>query len=1327
MTGAAPAMLSSLFDWVVRVSLEASLVAAVVLGVQAVLGRRTSARWRYNLWLLVVARLLLPAVPESRWSPFNLLPGDGVRGAIADARTAEQRARPLVPREGGARAGGAPGVAARQPQVLTRSQPVVPFAGQTATAPGPQPVAAAMPDEIVVHVRHGDLVAAPDPTPAAEPAQADVVPVVPSRHVRPAVAVSAPVEPFPRRTALLVVWLAGVALFLARLLWATLALARIVRRAEPVDDPAALDLLARCAAELRVARPPALRLGPDGFGPALVGCLRPRLVLPPAVLRGFAREELRVVILHELAHLRRRDVALNWLLAVLGAVHWFNPFVWLALGRMRADRELACDEVALGAAGREARAAYGPALLKLVASFAAGGRPAGQPAPALSLPPLAPSPASAPGATGVLDSKAYLRRRIAMIARFDSRMPMRRPLLATALTLLAAGVALTGAVRGQAEPAPPAGGAEAQTADPGAPAGATPSAPDDPAAAPAAGAGGTSAAPGGAPAGDGVPALSEIPFIGRLFATPRVSGDAALDQMRLRFFKADLAPAPERLQRRLRTLKDLLAARRQGLSASRDSLVAIDERLRSNDVNVDEQLKDDPTYVELGRALAQAEVGLTGLDEDDPDASARRANLERQRQRYLTRMDGMRRAARDAWAADSRRRTLEERRALAAGLKALEQDLAYTTVTLEAAQAWQAELATLPTDAAGNPSGDLEKPKADFLARHADLLARLADARPAPIEPGDELLVVRAIEGRFADERPVALTPAGETREGNPVRLAGLTIDEAERAYIESLPAESRTEPQAMFLFVRSRAADRAAPGTEPGADGVDGGGTEGGAMGGGPMSPHRLPEYQLVPGDLLQIVVSDLAGEGVDTVKQARVSPAGTITLPELKEPLRVAGLTEADVQLEVVKSYADAKRLEDPRVLVNVMEAHRPATASGMTGEAGMMMGGPASGDMEPGAMPATGDGGGMAAMPGAGGPVGGAGEMGSGMAPPMGMAPAAGVPGAGMMPGGAAMGGMAGGMPGMSGGVAPAGFATGATGRIEDPADREADARAAAGLRTPVAAEFDRVALTDVLDHLRDAAGLGIVLDTKLLEEAGIDPGALVTLRLREPIPAGQALEWALRSAGGNQLGYAIDRGVVLVSPREQLDRMVITRAYDVSDLRAEPNQRGNAGGQDVETVVRTTVAPGAWAENGGAGSIIRFRGKLLVTTTEPLHREVEKLLTMLRRDDRRVDAGGRAAAGPAAEEMTPEDIANVDQQMSASLRLREEIKFEIERNALRGAQENSPQLKLLKEQLKSRDSLIQERAEWFRQKYKGYRFTAPREMQRIEEEPAAAVDG
>ena len=81
--------------------------------------------------------------------------------------------------------------------------------------------------------------------------------------------------------------------------------------------------------------------------PALFGLLRPKLLLPTGLIRRLDESELRHVFLHELAHLRRHDVLLNWLAALLQIIHWFNPMIWFGFARMRADREFACDALAL--------------------------------------------------------------------------------------------------------------------------------------------------------------------------------------------------------------------------------------------------------------------------------------------------------------------------------------------------------------------------------------------------------------------------------------------------------------------------------------------------------------------------------------------------------------------------------------------------------------------------------------------------------------------------------------------------------------------------------------------------------------------------------------------------------------------------------------------------------------------------------------------------------------------------------------------------------------------------------------------------------------------
>lgn len=100
----------------------------------------------------------------------------------------------------------------------------------------------------------------------------------------------------------------------------------------------------------------------DGL-PALVGLLRPRIVLPADFEHRYSPLERELMFEHERNHLRRGDLWSNTLLALLQCVFWFNPLLHLAAGRFRHDQELACDAAVLARHPGAARR-YGEAMLK---------------------------------------------------------------------------------------------------------------------------------------------------------------------------------------------------------------------------------------------------------------------------------------------------------------------------------------------------------------------------------------------------------------------------------------------------------------------------------------------------------------------------------------------------------------------------------------------------------------------------------------------------------------------------------------------------------------------------------------------------------------------------------------------------------------------------------------------------------------------------------------------------------------------------------------------------------------------------------------------------
>ncbi len=100
-----------------------------------------------------------------------------------------------------------------------------------------------------------------------------------------------------------------------------------------------------------------------GVGPAVIGLIAPRILLPRDFAERYSPKEQALVLAHEQAHLARQDSRLNGLMAALQCLNWFNPLLHLAARLMRVDQELACDE-AVANRFPDARRAYAEVLMK---------------------------------------------------------------------------------------------------------------------------------------------------------------------------------------------------------------------------------------------------------------------------------------------------------------------------------------------------------------------------------------------------------------------------------------------------------------------------------------------------------------------------------------------------------------------------------------------------------------------------------------------------------------------------------------------------------------------------------------------------------------------------------------------------------------------------------------------------------------------------------------------------------------------------------------------------------------------------------------------------
>lgn len=312
------------FQWVLDTSALACVTVGLILLAKVIFKRWLTPRWHYLLWLLLLARLILPWTLESPYSVFNLFVWD------------------------------------------TQIE-----LSQNAPAINQGSMAEVLPLETEETVQAG-------------------VKVIPESHL----------DQDQSGTilygVLLAIWLSGVIGISLYTIYVNLRFFSRIRKEPEVRDPKVRAALEHCKQLTSVSKEITMIESKQVTGPTLAGFLRPILLLNPLSLQKFDQQELRYIFLHELAHVKRKDIAVNWLMHGLLILHWFNPLLWFAYYKMREDQEVACDSLALAYLHSGERSRYGLTLIKLMENWSKS--------------------ATLAGAVQISVNKSQLKRRIQMIA-----------------------------------------------------------------------------------------------------------------------------------------------------------------------------------------------------------------------------------------------------------------------------------------------------------------------------------------------------------------------------------------------------------------------------------------------------------------------------------------------------------------------------------------------------------------------------------------------------------------------------------------------------------------------------------------------------------------------------------------------------------------------------------------------------------------------------------------------------------------------------------------------------------------------------------------------
>lgn len=159
------------------------------------------------------------------------------------------------------------------------------------------------------------------------------------------------------------VWIGGSLSTLALLAAGLVGVERLRRSSRPLNEGRIAELVRELATSLGIARKVAVAVCDRIASPLLIGIVRPMILLPPTALGVWGLDQVEMVLLHELAHLRRRDNLVNLAQRVAESLLFFHPVTWWLSSWVRLERELCCDRLVVDRVG-EPRA-YAALLVSL--------------------------------------------------------------------------------------------------------------------------------------------------------------------------------------------------------------------------------------------------------------------------------------------------------------------------------------------------------------------------------------------------------------------------------------------------------------------------------------------------------------------------------------------------------------------------------------------------------------------------------------------------------------------------------------------------------------------------------------------------------------------------------------------------------------------------------------------------------------------------------------------------------------------------------------------------------------------------------------------------
>ncbi|MBU3128751.1 M56 family metallopeptidase [Clostridium tagluense] len=217
------------------------------------------------------------------------------------------------------------------------------------------------------------------------------------------------------------IWIFGIALLIGILVEGHKKLREIVGKSIKNIDSTHKEILYKCRKAMNIRTDVELSYSHKISSPSLCGLIKPKILIPMRVAANICDEEFKYIIMHELTHLKSKDIFINWVITLLSVIYWFNPILLYGFYKMRQDCEFSCDSQVISQLGEGVNLQYGNAIIRVLELGGRGNR--------------------IMGTTSMVMNSSEIKRRVIMISKYK-KINIKGILLGTVVVIIIGGLGI---------------------------------------------------------------------------------------------------------------------------------------------------------------------------------------------------------------------------------------------------------------------------------------------------------------------------------------------------------------------------------------------------------------------------------------------------------------------------------------------------------------------------------------------------------------------------------------------------------------------------------------------------------------------------------------------------------------------------------------------------------------------------------------------------------------------------------------------------------------------------------------------------------------------